>query len=170
VNIKKIIAREWLVIIGIMIAGISVLVCENLRAESLDEVMRKIYTPEDLEKLYAQEFAYTFNIPNANQSPEETLQKRSGSCLDFAILSKAILTRLGIKSEVVIMRFEGMDVGHAVCIWFEGGDYHMFSSKEILRTHTSSQEEALKKIYPDIECCTSCERKYDYESGLCESR
>ena len=142
-------------------------VCGLARADDMDNVMRIVHTPEELERFYAKDFASAFRIPAAALTHDEFLRTKSGNCQDFANLSQDVLGRLGIKSEVVYMKFHGLKIGHAVCMWKEGNYYSFFDNRKLIRTNETSIEGVLRTYYPDLECCTGCERGFDVDDNTC---
>lgn len=135
--------------------------------EDLDELMRMVHTPDELARFYSRDFETRQVIPISSQPQREFLRTKSGNCEDFAILSQDVLGRLGIKSEIVYMKFRGLQIGHAVCMWKEGSYYSFFDNRKLIRTNMTSLEGVLRTYYPDIECCTGCERGFDVGYNVC---
>lgn len=80
-----------------------------------DLLARSLDTPEKLGR-YLQDNIRYVREPNGKdhwQTAQETLQKRSGDCEDFAFLAQAILTLQGKNAHVVT------PPGHAVCVAVE---------------------------------------------------
>ena len=107
-------------------------------------------TPQQLSNWLMCNFKYHKEIGDHWQSPEETLQKRSGDCEDFAILVIVMLKKMGIKSDMVILTFRGLSMGHVICIWKDcDGIVNFISNRELVYTRKTSIEEAVKRFYPD---------------------
>lgn len=149
-------------------AMIMIFIAVPANADSLDDLVSKIHSPEELEEFYANEFGYAFKVPGGPQSPEETLSTREGNCEDLARLNQAILKKVGIESEVVYIKFKGLKVGHVICAWKEDGLYNYFSNGELVKTGDSSLQNILDDRYSDLECCTACKVELDIESGICK--
>ena len=109
-----------------------------------------IRTPEDLSQWLSSNFRYVMEIPDHWQNTEETLNLRTGDCEDFAVLSKALLDRIGIASEIVIVEFRGLQVSHAICAWQDAGQVNLMSNGKLCKVEAGSIKEALKKKYPDL--------------------
>lgn len=72
-------------------------------------------------------------------SPEETLQRKSGDCEDYAFLNAAVLEMLGYQPEVWAVRRPGRC--HAICIFKEKGYYGWIDNCQLKRTSISSLSE-----------------------------
>jgi hypothetical protein len=89
-------------------------------------------------------------MPDRPQAPEETVGLGTGDCDDFAALAVAILVKNGINSDVVIIKYRGLNVLHAVCMYREtDGTYSFISNMELHRTHQRDVAGAITKFYPD---------------------
>jgi len=111
-----------------------------------------IRTPEALACWLSNNFRYELKLTDAWQTPEETMKLKKGDCDDFALLAQAVLKGLGIKSDVVIIKFRGLNVLHAVCIWKDkAGSYNFISNCELTRTGKADIQQAIAKFYPDVE-------------------
>jgi len=128
-----------LVLIGISFA-------QNLDVPSL------VNSPERLAGWFANDFRYELKLTDAWQAPAETVTLKKGDCDDFALLAQAVLKGLGIKSDVVVIKFRGLKLLHAICIWKEKtGSYNFISNQELCRTGKTDIREAIAKFYPDVE-------------------
>jgi hypothetical protein len=139
-----------------------------IRAETVKDVAKKIHSPEELEKFYAGGFKGEYKIPDYEKSPQETLDSKYGDCKDFAVLTHAILDEMGIPSEVVYIKFFGNKFGHAICVWKEGSCYSYFDVTKLIRTKYSSVQDVMDSAYLNMECCTSCKKKLEIETGKCK--
>ena len=108
-----------------------------------------IRTPEQLANWLSREFTYEFKFPDYGQTVEETLSRRSGDCEDFAQLSQMILNNIGIKNDIVVIRFRQISILHAVCIFKYGDTYSFMSSRNMVRTKGRSIDEAITELFPD---------------------
>jgi hypothetical protein len=121
-------------------------------SQGLEEAMSGIRSPEDIARFFSQEFTYAMTLPDRAHSPEETMESMSGDCEDFAILASAMLERMGIENQVLIIRFSGMKIAHAVCVWKDKNGYYSFiSNQELQRTNQRTAEGAIRKFYPDCQ-------------------
>ena len=111
-----------------------------------------VKTPEALEGWLAKNFRYELKMTDDWQTPQETVRLGKGDCDDFALLAQAVLGDLGIKSDVVILKFRGLNMLHAICIWKDRFGYYSFiSNQELCRTGKTDIQEAIAKFYPDAE-------------------
>lgn len=121
-------------------------------SQGMEDVMQSISSPEDIAQFFFQEFTYAMTLPDRAHTPEETIKAMSGDCEDFAILASAMLTRMGVENQVLIIRFSGMKVAHAICIWKDkSGYYNFISNRELQRTGQRTAEGAVMKFYPDCQ-------------------
>ena len=154
------------VIILFIIAFLSI--PTSLIAETVYDVAKKMHSPEDIEKFYAEGgFKSEYKIPDYEKTPQETLDSRYGDCKDFATLTQAILKDMGIQSEVVHIKFSKTRFGHAVCVWKDGNHYHYFDGTKLIKTEYASIDDVINKAYLNTECCTACENRLDMETGQC---
>jgi len=118
---------------------------------NLEEVISFIHTPSQLSGWLIKEFNYRGEFPDYWQSAQQTLELKGGDCEDFAILSHAILTELGIENNIVLVKFRDLRQFHALCIFKDKGAYSFISNQKLIRTKATSIEQAIEKIYPDWE-------------------
>ena len=122
---------------------------------SFREAISPIRSPMSLASWLSHNFSYEFSITHLWQTPEQTFTAKKGSCKDFALLAQNILRRMNIPSEIVIIKFRGLSLSHAVCIFREAdGTYSFISNCELCRSGKPTTTEALKKFYPDLESIT----------------
>lgn len=81
------------------------------------------------------------------QSPEEFLRRGEGDCEDYALLTQAVLERQG-KKAVVFSIYGPQQYAHTVCLFQEGGYYHIFNQDRVIRCKAASLEEAASYINP----------------------
>ncbi len=138
------------VIVSVIIIGLCSMFCEvSTGTENIPEFIR---TPEDLTRWLASEFQYRLELPDKWQSPEETINLRKGDCEDFAILVSEVLSRQGISSDILILKFKGLKASHAICIWQEkDGTYSFTTNRKLCRTGALEVTSAVEKFYPDWE-------------------
>lgn len=148
---------------------ICVLSCPMIAmAESVDEVALRIHSPENIEAFYRRGFQEVLKIPDVLQTPQETLDLKSGDCDDFARLSQAILKRLGVESEVVIIKFDKLKIMHAICVWKGAKYYNYFDVRKLVKTKETSIQGVTDHYAFDLECCTACKLKLDVSKGVCK--
>ena len=134
-------------IIAFLLLGISF-----AQSSPVAAVIPSVRTPEALACWLSNNFRYELKLTDAWQTPEETIKLKKGDCDDFALLAQAVLKGLGIKSDVVIIKFRGLNVLHAICIWKEEtGSYSFISNCELTRTGKADIQQAIAKFYPDVE-------------------
>jgi len=135
-------------------------------AQELGGVPRSIKTPEQIAEWFSSEFQYRIKIPDRPQSPSETLQLKSGDCDDLATLASLVLSDSGISSNVVIIKFQGLNIRHAICIWKDkDGTYSFLSNKELQRTGQRDIRRAIQKFYPDMEAITFLDAGKEYSGN-----
>jgi hypothetical protein len=162
-NIRNIITKViFIFIIAFLSAPISI------KAETVKDVAKKIHSPKELEKFYADGFNGEYKIPDYEKSPQETLDSKYGDCKDFAVLTHAILDEMGIPSEVVYIKFLENKFGHAICVWKEGDYYNYFDVTKLVETKYTSVQDVMDSAYLNMECCTSCKKKLEMETGKCK--
>ncbi|MBM3250347.1 MAG: transglutaminase domain-containing protein [Candidatus Omnitrophica bacterium] len=119
---------------------------------TLERVTSFVHTPTQLAGWLSRDFEYIFQLGDGWQPAEETINKGTGDCEDFAVLAQEVLKRLGIRSDIVIVKLKGLNIAHAICLWQEeDGSYSFISNQEICRTQKKSPQEAVAKFYPDWE-------------------
>jgi hypothetical protein len=119
--------------------------------EALD-VPSSIQSPRALSNWLTNEFTYELECPDRWKSPEETISSKAGDCGDFAILSTAILSRMGLSSDIIIVKFRGLDTSHAICVFkTRKGYYNFISNRDLVRTGKKTLEGAVSYFYPDWE-------------------
>ena len=118
---------------------------------AIDTEPYSIRSPEDLVKWLHGEFTYEFKFPDNRQSPEETARLRKGDCEDFAFLCQSILGSLGIKSDVIVIKFRQIGILHAICVFKQGATYSFMSNRDIIRTRGRTVAEAVNEKFPDWE-------------------
>ena len=134
--------------------------CIESRAENTIPFTEEIQSPRDLAKWLGSNFKYVFRLNDKWQTPSETINLRAGDCEDFATLASSVLRGMGIKSDIVIIKFRGLDLQHAVCIWREeNGKYSYFSNRKLVLTNRSTLQEAIQSYYPDLESLTFTDQK-----------
>jgi hypothetical protein len=121
-----------------------------------EDAQVNVRTPEDVVRWLARDFDYTMMLGGGVRSADEMLAARTGDCDDFAILASDMLERLGVENQVLILRFHGLSMAHAICIWKDkNGLYSFISNKELCRTGKDTVEAAVRKFYPDCETIAS---------------
>ena len=100
----------------LIVAAMAYLLVFPALAQELSGVPSSIHTPEQLVKWFSSEFEYQMKMPDKPQSLNETLTLKTGDCDDFATLAAAVLERSGIRSEVLIIKYKGLNIMHAICM------------------------------------------------------
>lgn len=133
-------------------ALISIIFANPAMATSVAELSGVAKNPVQLSSWMTQNLKYVLEMPHERQTAQATLDLERGQCEDFAILAQAVLKRMGIQSQVVIIKYKGLSVMHAVAIYKEtSGTYSFFSNQELVRTNATTIEGAISKMYPDWE-------------------
>jgi len=118
--------------------------------EDIETLAFSLKTPEKLVAWMTDNLSFQWSLPDKPKTSGETLTSKSGDCDDFANLASLILNRMGISSNVLIIRFRGLNMGHAICAWErEDGYYNFISNQELMYTRCRTREELLLKFYPD---------------------
>ena len=121
-------------------------------AKTLDDFPSHIKTTKQLAEWYSGEFKYRMEYPDNWQTPDETIKFKGGDCEDFALLTSEFLARQGVPHDVIIIKFKGLDMTHAICIWREKKDEYAFiSNRKIIHTGETDINIVLNKYYPDWE-------------------
>jgi hypothetical protein len=162
--------KTFIVLLVIIAAAVSLTVLPAHASQGMEDAMAGIRSPEDIARFFSREFTYSMTLPDRAHSPEETIEAMSGDCEDFAILASAMLTRMGIENQVLIVRFSGLKIAHAICIWKDrSGYYNFISNQELQRTGQRTVEGAVRKFYPDCQGLASIDpRTYARDSGSSE--
>lgn len=142
-------ARRLFSIFAILVFSLSI----SLPASPYNtiDIPGHIKSPEELARWLHNEFTYEFQFPNHKQTLDETLSRRAGDCEDFALLSQAVLNRIGVKNDIIIVKFRQLSIMHAVCMFKQGAKYSLISNREIVRTHGRSINEGITEVFPDWE-------------------
>ncbi|MBN1526269.1 MAG: hypothetical protein JW919_01610 [Candidatus Omnitrophica bacterium] len=135
-------------------------------AQDMGGVPSSVRTPEQIAEWFTSEFQYRIKIPDRPQSASETLRLKSGDCDDLATLASLVLSDLGIDSNVVIIKFQGLNIRHAICIWKDkDGTYSFLSNKELQRTGQRDIRGAIRKFYPDMESIAFLDAGKEYSGN-----
>lgn len=144
---------------GVLVAGLIAvfnLGSSELRAQIspepvLSDLAQKLKTPESIAHYLWRNFSFEkdqrqFGQKEYWQSPQEFLQNGKGDCEDFAIFAKALLEQLGKRA--FLFNVYGDGFAHTVCVFEEGGKFHVIDKDRVIRYDAASLEELSKKIYP----------------------
>jgi hypothetical protein len=119
--------------------------------QELSGIPRTLKSPQDLEK-WLSGFKSKMQLPDMPQTVKEMLITRVGDCDDFAILASKALAGLGISSTVLVIKFKGTPIRHAICVWKdENGNHNFFSAKRLVQTKKKSMDDVVKRYYPYFE-------------------
>jgi hypothetical protein len=136
----------------------------------VDDAVAAVRSPDDIADFFSREFAYTMTLPDRAHSPDETIEARTGDCEDFAVLASVMLARMGVANRAVVIKFRGLRVAHAICIWkAPNGLYNFISNRELVRTGKDTVEGAIMKHYPDCESVTDIDTGAYAEGGRAHS-
>jgi len=113
-----------------------------------------VHNPAELANWFAQDFQYETEMPDSWQNAGETVLVKKGDCEDFAILAQEVLKKLGIKSDILVLKFQGLSQEHAVCMFKEGNYYSFISNQQLVRTSASTVTAAIAEQYSDWESIT----------------
>ena len=140
-------------------------------AKNFSAEAASIKNPQALVNWLASNFSYVMEMPDKWQTPEETVQLKTGDCEDFAILASAILTRLGIANDIIIVKYKGLNIAHAICAWKDkDGFYKYISNQEMVNTRKGNLEEAIEKFHPDWENIVFTNPKGEYKKIVTRSK
>lgn len=137
------------ILLMVVVAVYSLSVTSTVFPYNSNGLPGSIKSPEELANWLHNEFTYELKFPDYKQTLDETLKKRRGDCEDFALLSHMILNDLGIKNEVIIIKYRQMNIMHAVCIFKYGNKYSFMSNREMVRTNGLSINDAITETFPD---------------------
>lgn len=114
-----------------------------------------VNSPQALADWLSSDFSYVMTLSNGGsetQTPQETIEKQTGQCGDFAVLASEVLSGLGIPNNVLIIKCRNLKIMHAICIWMnKDGTYSFISNQELNHTRKKDAKSAIKKFYPDCE-------------------
>ncbi|MGB3082314.1 MAG: hypothetical protein WBB86_04935 [Candidatus Omnitrophota bacterium] len=78
-------------------------------------------------------------------------------------MASRVLGYLGIHNDVLIVKFNGGKLAHAICIWKDKeGNLCFISDKKLFRTGEKTIKNAIEKYYPDWEDIISTNEKGRY--------
>lgn len=119
---------------------------------NLEAIVRSHPTPEAVAR-FLQDWATSasdqdlFGRNEYWQAPEEFLMRRRGDCEDYALLTQALLERLGFEAFVFSLYGE-RGYAHTVTVFKEKGHYHVLNQDRLVRFYAKSLEELASRIYP----------------------
>jgi hypothetical protein len=135
-------------IIFFALLGLS-MAAQNL---TLADIALRVKTPEALAGWLSSNFRYEYSIGDGWEAPEKIIKLKKGDCDDFAVLAQAILKEIGIKSDVVVLKFKGLSIAHAICVWKDAaGNISFISNQKLYQTAEPDVRQAILKYYPDLE-------------------
>ena len=158
--------KSWIKgVIFALIAIVSLAFINPAMATSVAELSGVAKNPVQLSTWMTQNLKYVLEMPHERQTAQATLDLERGQCEDFAILAQAVLKRMGIQSQVIIIKYKGINIMHAVAIYKEAaGTYSFFSNQELVRTKATSIEGAIGKMYPDWERLFNADASGQYQN------
>ena len=124
---------------------------EALQADPLAELSATYATPEAVARFLQTQVRYhhdrqLFGRNEYWQTPEELLARKAGDCEDYALLAVELLRRQGIEAQVVSVFGEGY--AHTVCVFRDGGRYHLINLGELVRLNARTLEEVASYLNP----------------------
>ncbi len=143
--------------IAISIVFVTIFMSTEARAQVLDRPLSlqvlasQLNTPEAIAKYMWRHFQVEsdraqFGREEKWQSPEEFLTTRRGDCEDFALFAQQVLKLNGISS--FLLNVYSDKTAHTVCVFKEGGFYHVIDGTEVIRTKASSLDGLISEINP----------------------
>ena len=136
------------------------------QSQHVEQAPSSMRTPQDIARWFSRSFSYEMEWPDNWQSSDETACRKKGDCEDFAILSRELLARLGIQSDIIIIKFKDLKIAHAICIWKYGEYYSFMSTRKLYETNATSIEEAVEKYYPDWQKIIFTDANKDYKKVI----
>lgn len=149
---------SFLALLGVSVAAQSL---------SLADIALRVKTPEALAGWLSSDFLYELALADGWRPPEETIKLKKGDCDDFAILARAVLEELGIKSDIVVLKFRGLSIVHAICLWKDArGNISFISNQKLFHTAEPDIRRAILKHYPDLETIIYTDKDMRYAGSL----
>jgi hypothetical protein len=131
--------------------------------KTIDGDIPPIKTTAHLSEWLSSEFRSQWRIFDEGQTPSEMIESKEGDCEDFAVLASAVLDNLGIQNDILVIKFEGLRVKHAICAWKEtDGSYSFISNRDLFRTGKPTLREAVEWFYSDWERIGFVEKRGRY--------
>jgi len=87
---------------------------------------------------YFEDFKFEDRLVFDVQSPQQFLSKRSGDCIDYAVLADHVLKHRGYQTRLIRVEMVGLDVGHAVCYVQDDRVYLDYNNRKYFFTLTRS--------------------------------
>lgn len=120
---------------------------------NLETITRAYPTPESIAEFLRNQISFAedrdlFGRSEYWQAPEEFLARRKGDCEDYAILTQALLKRLGFEAFVFSLYGE-RGYAHTVMVFKENGRYHVVNQDRLIRLQAKSLEELSDRLYSD---------------------
>jgi len=143
--------KPWLKLALTIWFIILLLLPNALKAQTISEIIPPLNSPKEISDWLSKNFTYVGEMPDYWQNAQETLDKKTGDCEDFAILAQAILKKLHIPSQILIIKFQGINQLHAICVFKNGEYYSFFSNQELIDTKSSLLKDAITEKYYDWE-------------------
>lgn len=100
----------------------------------LDAAARKLDTPEKIAAWMRSNFTSVskYGQETGDQTPDDSLRKKSGNCLDQAILAFELMKRNGVQVVIEFVQLSANDPrNHAVCVFPRGGKLYKIDNFEI---------------------------------------
>ena len=121
-------------------------------SQGIDNIMSFVNSPQAMTEWFGKEFTYQWQMYPDCKTPNEMVISKKGDCDDFALLASSLLSRMEIPNQVLILKFRGLKMAHAVCAFKkDDGAYSFISNKKLFHTGKDNINDAIKKFYPDCE-------------------
>ncbi|MCB9772630.1 MAG: tetratricopeptide repeat protein [Candidatus Omnitrophica bacterium] len=121
--------------------------------EVVGTIRSQFNTPETLAKWLKSNIYYESDRTGDDnwQAPHETLAKKAGDCEDYAILAQALLSEIGIPSQIIMVVYGKGYKGkaHALCVFKRNGAYEYLSGSYLHKTKALSFEGIMDQDYPE---------------------
>lgn len=121
--------------------------------EVVGTIRSQFNTPETLSKWLKSNIHYESDRTGDDywQAPHETLAKKAGDCEDYAILAQALLSEIGIPSQIIMVVYgKGYKVkAHALCVFKRNGAYEYLSGSYLHKSGAFSIEGIMDQDYPE---------------------
>ncbi len=99
------------------------------------------------------------------QDPEDFLTRKSGDCIDYAVLADYVLKRDGYGTRLIRVEMLGKDMGHAVCYITENRAYLDYNNRTYfftLQRCGSSLREIATKVAESFEANWTFAQEFTY--------
>lgn len=121
--------------------------------EVVGTIRSQFNTPETLSKWLKSNIHYESDRTGDDnwQAPHETLAKKAGDCEDYAILAQALLSEIGIPSQIIMVVYGKGYKGkaHALCVFKRNGAYEYLSGSYLHKSGAFALEGIMDQDYSE---------------------